>query len=99
LATTWQFSTVVEPLSLEELQTGTVTTTGGTAIASVLKHALNQDDVASIVIVSDGYVEDVETSVKRQLEERGITVESVISDSGNSSPLDELGRVTKLDRQ
>jgi hypothetical protein len=49
--------------------------------------------------VSDGYVEDVETSVKRQLEERGITVESVISDSGNSSPLDELGRVTKLDRQ
>lgn len=99
LATTWQFSTVVEPLSLEELQAGTVKTTGGTAIASVLKHALNQDDVASIVIVSDGYVEDIDTSVKRQLEERGITVESVVSDSGSSSPLNELGRVTKLDRQ
>jgi superfamily I DNA and RNA helicase len=76
-----------------------VNTTGGTAIASVLRHALNQDDVASIVIVSDGYVEDVDTSVKHQLEERGITVESVISDSGNSSPLNELGRVTKLDQQ
>jgi hypothetical protein len=76
-----------------------VKTTGGTAIASVLRHALNQDDVASIVIVSDGYIEEIDTSAKRRLEERGITVESVISDSGSSSPLNELGRVTKLERQ
>jgi hypothetical protein len=51
------------------------------------------------VIVSDGYIEEIDTSAKRRLEERGITVESVVSDSGSSSPLNELGRVTKLDRQ
>ena len=96
LATTWQFSTVVEPLHLDDLQSGTVTTTGGTAIWSVLEHALGQQDVASIVVVSDGYVEQTDASIVKQLEERGITVESVVCAGGSTSPLDELGRVTKL---
>ena len=73
-----------------------MTTTGGTAIWSVLEHALGQQDVASIVVVSDGYVEQTDPSIVKQLEQRGITVESVICARGSTSPLDELGRVTKL---
>ena len=96
LATTWQFSTIVEPLSLDELQSGTVTTTGGTAVSSVLEHALRQEGISSVVIVSDGFVEGTARSIKRQLDERGITVESVVCARGDVSPLNKLGNVTKL---
>jgi hypothetical protein len=96
LATTWQFSTTIEQLSLEELRSGSVTTTGGTAVQTVLEHALDQPTVSSIVIVSDGYVETVDESIKDRLAERGITVESVVCASGSLRPLDQLGPVTKL---
>jgi hypothetical protein len=96
LATTWQFSTIVEPLSLDELQSGKVTTTGGTAVSSVLEHALSQEGISSVVIVSDGFVEETDLSIKRQLDERGITVESVVCARGDVSPLNKLGKVTKL---
>ena len=96
LATTWQFSTNVEPLHLDDLKAGKVTTTGGTAISPVFEHALNQGDCSSIVLVTDGYVEETDPSIKQQLEERGITVESVICRGGSPSPLDALGRVTEL---
>ena len=96
LATTWQFSTIVEPLSLDELQSGKVTTTGGTAVSSVLEHALSQEGISSVVIVSDGFVEETDPSIKRQLDDRGITIESVVCARGDVSPLNKLGTVTKL---
>jgi hypothetical protein len=99
LATTWQFSTVVEPLPLEELRSGQVTTTGGTAVRSVLEHALKQPNVSSVVLVSDGFVEETDASMIRKLRDRGITIESVVSDGGSLSPLDELGTVTRLVNQ
>ncbi|CAB4323194.1 MAG: hypothetical protein F2520_04685 [Actinobacteria bacterium] len=96
LATTWQFSTIVEPLPLEELRLGQVTTTGGTAVISVLEHALQQPNVSSVVLVSDGFVEETDASVIRKLRDRGITIESVVCAGGSVSPLDKLGFVTKL---
>ena len=96
LATTWQFSTIVEPLSLDELQSGKVTTTGGTAVSSVLEHALSQEGISSVVIVSDGFVEETDLSIRRQLDDRGITIESVVCARGDVSPLNKLGTVTKL---
>ena len=99
LATTWQFSTVVEPLPLEDLRSGQVTTTGGTAVKSVLEHALKQPNVSSVVLVSDGFVEHTDASLIRKLRDRGITIESVVSDGGSLSPLDELGTVTRLVNQ
>ena len=99
LATTWQFSTVVEPLPLEELRSGQVTTTGGTAVRSVLEHALKQPNVSSVVLVSDGFVEETHASLIRKLRDRGITIESVVCDGGSLSPLDELGTVTRLVNQ
>jgi hypothetical protein len=99
LATTWQFSTVVEPLPLEDLRSGQVTTTGGTAVKSVLQHALKQPNVSSVVLVSDGFVEQTDASLIRKLRDRGITIESVVCDGGSLSPLDELGTVTRLVNQ
>jgi len=96
LATTWQFSTIVEPLSLDELQSGKVTTTGGTAVSSVLEHALSQEGISSVVIVSDGFVEETDLSIRRQLDDRDITIESVVCARGDVSPLNKLGTVTKL---
>jgi hypothetical protein len=99
LATTWQFSTIVEPLPLEELRLGQVTTTGGTAVISVLEHALQQPNVSSVVLVSDGFVEETDASVIRKLKDRGIAIESVVCAGGSVSPLDKLGIVTKLVNQ
>lgn len=99
LATTWQFSTIVEPLPLEELRSGQVRTTGGTAVRSVLEHALNQPNVSSVVLVSDGFVEETDASVIQNLKDRGITVESVVCARGSISPLNKLGTVTKLVNQ
>jgi biotin operon repressor len=52
-----------------------------------------------VVLVSDGFVEQTDASLIRKLRDRGITIESVVSDGGSLSPLDELGTVTRLVNQ
>lgn len=96
LATAWQFSTDVAPLPLEDLRSGTVDSTGGTALNSVLRHALDDPTTTSVVIVTDGYVEHPAPGLIERLVDRRIEVRSVISAGGHVGMMNLLGPVTKL---
>ena len=51
----WLFSTKVTPIPMAAFRRGIVTTTGGTEIACVLEHAL-QNRVRKVLVITDGYV-------------------------------------------
>lgn len=99
LARTWQFSTVVSALSLEDLRSGTLDSTGGTSVDCVLRHALDDPHTTSIVIITDGYISHPAPGLVDRLKERSISVRSVVSAGGSISPIDVLGPVTRLGAQ
>lgn len=52
----FQFSTIVEPLTLKDLKVGLVTTSGGTSIVPVFNHLIKQTkSVSRVLILTDGY--------------------------------------------
>lgn len=96
LATLWQFSTVVEPLPLDQLRAGSLTTTGGTDIDCVLAHALADPTTTSIVVVTDGYVHPPAALLAQQLWNRNVAVEVVLPSGVPEGPLADVGNVTHL---
>jgi hypothetical protein len=58
--TLYWFSTVVVAASGNELETGIVPSTGGTAICAVIAHATHQLPAgSSAIVLTDGYLESV----------------------------------------
>lgn len=96
LATLWQFSTIVEPLPLDQLRHGRLITTGGTDIDCVLAHALADPTTTSIVVVTDGYVHPPAALLAQQLRDRNVAVEVVLPADVPDGPLAEVGTITHL---
>ena len=96
LATAWQFSEEVWPLSLQELVDGDLTTTYGTVVTCALEHALADDTTRHIVIITDGGIERVEQSIVEQLRDRNIGVDVVLSRYGMEQEVERFANVTRL---
>ena len=96
LATAWQFSEEVWPLSLQELVDGDLTTTYGTVVTCALEHALADDTTRHIVIITDGGIERVEQSIVEQLRDRNIGVDVVLSRYGMEQEVERSANVTRL---
>jgi hypothetical protein len=96
LASLWQFSTVVKPLPLGELRHGRLITTGGTDIVIVLVHALEDPATTSIVVVTDGYVQELPPWLVQRLRDRNVAVEVVLPSGVPDGPLAGIGTVTRL---
>ena len=96
LATVWQFSEVVEPLSLDELRSGNLISTLGTDIDCALADALADPTTTSIVIATDGYVLEPDASLVQRLRDRKIAVEVVLPADVPDGPLAEVGTITHL---
>ncbi len=87
-AVVFQFSTKVEPVSLEQLKAGKIRTTQGTDIACVMKHLLEANPpVKRALILTDGYTGVPHPQAVAQLKDRRIAVHVVLP-AGNSSPND-----------
>jgi hypothetical protein len=75
----YQFSTIVESLTLEKLKQGKLRTTQGTDINCLLAHVLAaKPPVRRVLILTDGYTGKPHLEYVRQLEERGIRIYGVI---------------------
>ena len=99
LASLWQFSEVVEPLTLDDLRRGSLISTLGTDVDCVLAHALEDPTTTSIVLVTDGFVHAPRPSFVRQLRERSIPVEVVLPADVPDGPLAAIGNITHLSPQ
>lgn len=90
-ARTFQFSTVVCPLTLAELSAGKLRTTRGTAIGPVLEHAIASRGAGRIVLVTDGYTGEPERELVARVRARGVEVHVVLpSESGWIADLDDI---------
>ena len=81
MITVRQFSTVVEPLGVDELASGRLTTTVGTDIDCVLEDAAARHE-RRIVIVTDGYVGRPAPRLLDAITARGVRVISVLPQGG-----------------
>ena len=78
-ASVFQFSTKVEPLSLQQLRQGNIQSTGGTAIQCVFRHLLNDAPrVKRAVLVTDGQVGRAAANYKQQLAAKGVKIHAVL---------------------
>lgn len=92
LANVYQFSTEVEHLSLQDLQHGVVQSTGGTQIACVVQHMLEQDEpLRRVLILTDGYTGRPHFAAVRKIREDGTKVYVVLP--GESPYEDDLGAI------
>jgi hypothetical protein len=73
----YQFSGVVLPLSLADLQVGHLGTSRGTDINCVLEHILNMG-VRAAVILTDGYTGTAQRSMLRMLEDNQVHLHFVL---------------------
>ena len=96
LLTLWQFSNGVEPLSLEDLRERRILTTGGTDLDEVLTHALDDERVTDVVIVTDGCVRPLNPGLHRAIRSRGLRVEIVLPHGAPDMMVSAIGRVTYL---
>jgi len=78
-ANVFQFSTMVDRLSLDNLRKGQVNTTGGTQIYCVLQHMLeHKDTLQRAIILTDGYTGRPYFDHVRQLQENGMKIHVVL---------------------
>ncbi len=96
LATAWQFSESVWPITLAELLKGDLTTTYGTTVSCALEHALSDEATRHIVIITDGGIERVDARIVRALRDRHIAVDVVLSRRGMAEEAERFARVTRL---
>jgi len=69
------FSTDVVAGALEDLRTGQIPTTGGTAISSVLTHAVRHATAGTpVFVLTDGFLESVAPSLAQQVRAAGLSV-------------------------
>jgi len=93
-AAVFQFSTKVEPITLEGLKAGKIRTTQGTSIACVLNHLLETDPpMRRALILTDGFTGSPHPEALRRLKERGVIVHVVLP-SGNTNK-DDLNQLAK----
>jgi len=91
----WAFSDVVSPALIEKGQLKT-TTSGGTSMACVLEH-LAETRPAAAVVVTDGYIEQVEQKLIAKTS--STRIHAIVTRDGNPSALRRVGiPYTQLDR-
>jgi hypothetical protein len=73
-----QFSTEVSPLPPAELRRGTLTTTGGTDIDPVLRHALADRAVRRALVLTDGYTGAPGAELAAAVKARGLRFHVVL---------------------
>ncbi len=73
-----QFSTEVSPLPPAELRRGTLTTTGGTDIDPVLRHALADRSVRRALLLTDGYTGAPGAELAAAVKARGLRFHVVL---------------------
>ena len=79
------FSTKVTVGTAAELRTGQIPTTGGTAITSVLEHAIRHATAATpVFVLTDGFLEPVRPSLVRRVHAAGLTVHLGVVGAGPS---------------
>jgi Putative metallopeptidase domain len=83
------FSTVVSPVSLQDLQRGRVDTTGGTDIRCVIDHAF-QHCVRKMLIVTDGYVGRPTAAHVKGIHQSGLEVRVALTPEGWRKDLDAV---------
>ncbi|MDX2159816.1 MAG: VWA domain-containing protein [bacterium] len=87
-AAVFQFSTKVEPVTLDALKAGKVRTTQGTDIACVVKHLLETEPVVHrALILTDGFTGIPRPEAVRRLREQR-TVVHVVLPTGNTTKAD-----------
>jgi hypothetical protein len=93
-ASVFQFSTVVEPLPLDQLKRGHLKTTQGTDINAVLTHALAAvPPCKRILILTDGYTGKPHPENMRKMRERGIRIYAVMpGESAHQADLQDATR-------
>ncbi|MEX0767207.1 MAG: hypothetical protein WD029_01895 [Microthrixaceae bacterium] len=96
-ATASQFSTIVLPLSLAELQSGQLTTTGGTDMNCVFEDALLNPFLRSIVVLTDGYINPPPPKLLQKVRAQGITIEAIIGKRHPKGYLAPFSTVTRLE--
>ena len=77
-ARVFQFSTRLEPLSLEDLRRGELKTTGGTDIRPVFDHLLADGRVRRALILTDGYTGQPTAEQAAQIDERRVRLHVVL---------------------
>ena len=77
-ARVFQFSTRLEPLSLEDLRRGKLKTTGGTDIRPVFDHLLADGRVRRALILTDGYAGQPTAEQAAQIDERRVRLHVVL---------------------
>ena len=81
--TLYWFSTVVVAASGNELETGNVPSTGGTAIRAVITHATHQLPAgSSAIVLTDGYVEAVPKTMSAALRRAQVALHVGVVDGG-----------------
>jgi len=77
-ARVFQFSTRLEPLSLEDLRRGELKTTGGTDIRPVFDHLLADGRVRRALILTDGYTGQPTAEQAALIDERRVLLHVVL---------------------
>jgi hypothetical protein len=95
MLTVRQFSTVVRPLSVDELASGRLTTTVGTDIDCVLEDVAARHE-RRVVIVTDGYVGRPAPRLLAAIRERGVRVLTVLPQGGWRSDVEDWSEVIEL---
>ena len=75
------FSTVVSPISLQDLQRGRIETTGGTDIGCVVDHALKHR-VSKVLLVTDGYVGPPTAAQRKAIHRSGLDIRVALTPEG-----------------
>ncbi len=93
------FSTRVETVPLRALLEGRRPTTGGTALACALDHALG-GRARRVLLVTDGYVGQPSPELVRAVERRGLEVRALLTPGGWRRDLEPLAvRIEELPRR
>lgn len=86
----WLFSTSVRDVSVANLRSGVVLSTGGTNIRCVTAHLL-EHKARHALIVTDGWVGSPPSEHVRGLRERRVRIETVLTHGGDARFMDSLG--------
>lgn len=82
-AEVFQFSTIVEPMPVEELAKADLRTTGGTDINCVLAHAIDVPRLRRLLILTDGYTGVPHPQLVSRLTEQHVRVHAVLPAYGS----------------
>jgi hypothetical protein len=90
-----QFSTVIAPVSANDLATGSLRTTGGTNITCVLDDILSRPE-RKVLILTDGYVGEPRQDQIAALTARGVSVIAVLPCEGWAADLSSYAEIHYL---